>query len=164
MPSFDIVSKFNIQEIENSVNMVNRDIVNRFDFRGSNTKLTLNKKENNIIIETNSEMRLDIVRDMLEKRALGRSVSLKTFVFYDSEKASGMSVRQKIDLYQGISKDNAKKINKFIKGSKLKVQSQIQDDQIRVNAKKIDNLQKIISLLKEENMDIPLQFVNMKNN
>jgi len=164
MPSFDIVSKFNIQEIENSVNMVNRDIVNRFDFRGSNTKLTLYKKENNIIIETNSEMRLDIVRDMLEKRALGRSVSLKTFIFYDVEKASGMTVRQKVDLYQGISKDNAKKINKFIKGSKLKVQSQIQDDQIRVNAKKIDNLQKIILLLKEENMDIPLQFVNIKNN
>jgi len=164
MPSFDIVSKFNIQEIENSVNMVNRDIVNRFDFRGSNTKLTLNKKENNIIIETNSVMRLDIIRDMLEKRASKRSVSLKTFVFYDAEKASGMTIRQKVDLYQGISKDNAKKINIFIKGSKLKVQSQIQDDQIRVNAKKIDNLQKIISLLKEENMDIPLQFVNMKNN
>jgi len=164
MPSFDIVSKFNIQEIENSVNMVNRDIVNRFDFRGSNTKLTLNKKENNIIIETNSEMRLDIVRDMLEKRALKRSVSLKTFVFNNAEKASGMTIRQKVDLHQGISKDNAKKINKFIKGVNLKVQSQIQDDQIRVNAKKIDNLQKIISLLKEENMDIPLQFVNMKNN
>ena len=109
-------------------------------------------------------MRLDIVRDMLEKRALKRSVSLKTFVFNNAEKASGMTIRQKVDLYQGISKDNAKKINKFIKDSKLKVQSQIQDDQIRVNAKKIDNLQKIISLLKEENMDIPLQFVNMKNN
>ena len=162
MPSFDVVSKFNIQEIENSVNMVNRDIVNRFDFRGSNTKLTLNKKKNNIIIETNSEMRLDIVRDILGKRAIGRSVSLKTFVFNNAEKASGMTIRQKIDLHDGISKDNAKKINKFIKNSKLKVQSQIQDDQIRVTAKKIDDLQKIISLLKEEKMDLPLQFVNMK--
>ena len=162
MPSFDVVSKFNIQEVENSVNMVNRDIVNRFDFRGSNTKLTLNKKENNIIIETNSEMRLDIVRDILGKRAIRRSVSLKTFVFNNAEKASGMTIRQKIDLHQGISKDNAKKINKFIKDSKLKVQSQIQDDQIRVTAKKIDDLQKIIALLKEENMDFPLQFVNMK--
>ena len=162
MPSFDVVSKFNIQEIENSVNMVNRDIINRFDFRGSNTKLTLNKKENNIIIETNSGMRLDIVRDILGKRAIGRSVSLKTFVFNNAEKASGMTIRQKIDLHHGISKDNAKKINKFIKNSKLKVQSQIQDDQIRVTAKKIDDLQRIIALLKEENMDFPLQFVNMK--
>ena len=162
MPSFDVVSKFNIQEVENSVNMVNRDIVNRFDFRGSNTKLTFNKKENNILIETNSEMRLNIVRDMLEKRAIGRSVSLKTFVFNDPEKASGMAIRQKVDLHQGISKDHAKKINKFIKDSKLKVQSQIQDEQIRVTAKKIDDLQNIISIIKKMEMDLPLQFVNMK--
>ena len=162
MPSFDVVSKFNIQEVENSVNMVNRDIVNRFDFRGSNTQLTLNKKENNILIETNSEMRLNIVRDMLEKRAIGRAVSLKIFVFNDAVMASGMTIRQKVDFHQGISKDNAKIINKFIKDLKLKVQSQIQDEQIRVTAKKIDDLQKIISLLKEEKMDLPLQFVNLK--
>ena len=162
MPSFDVVSKFNIQEVENSVNMVNRDIVNRFDFRGSNTKVTLNKKENNIIIETNSEMRLDIVRDILGKRAIGRSVSLKTFVFNNAEKASGMTIRQKIDLHHGISKDNAKKINKFIKDTKLKVQSQIQDEQIRVTAKKIDDLQNIISIIKKMEMNLPLQFVNMK--
>ena len=161
MPSFDVVSKINIQEIENSVNMVNRDIVNRFDFRGSNTKLKFNKKENYILIETNSEMRLNIVQDMLEKRAIGRSVSLKVFIFNNAEKASGMNIRQKVDLQQGISKDNAKNINKLIKDSKLKVQSQIQDEQIRVSAKKIDDLQRIIILLKEENIDIPLQFVNM---
>ena len=162
MPSFDVVSKFDIQEVENSVNMVNRDIINRYDFRGSNTKLILKKKENNIKVESDSEMRLDIIRDMLEKRAIGRSVSLKTFIFNDAEKASGMMVRQKVDLHQGISKDHAKIINKFIKDSKLKIQSQIQDDQIRVTSKKIDDLQIIISLLKEKNLDIPLQFVNMK--
>ena len=162
MPSFDVVSKINIQEIENSVNMVNRDIVNRFDFRGSNTKLTFNKKDNFILIETNSEMRLNIVQDMLEKRAIGRSVSLKVFIFNNAEKASGMNIRQKVDLQQGISKDNAKNINKLIKDSKLKVQSQIQDEQIRVSAKKIDDLQKIISIIKKMEMDLPLQFVNMK--
>tara|TARA_B100000959_G_scaffold21794_1_gene21096 strand:+ start:71 stop:562 length:492 start_codon:yes stop_codon:yes gene_type:complete len=162
MPSFDVVSKINIQEIENSVNMVNRDIVNRFDFRGSNTKLTFNKKENYILIETNSEMRLNIVQDMLEKRAIGRSVSLKVFIFNNAEKASGMNIRQKVDLQQGISKDNAKNINKLIKDSKLKVQSQIQDEQIRVSAKKIDDLQKIISIIKKMEMELPLQFVNMK--
>ena len=162
MPSFDVVSKFNIQEVENSVNMVNRDIVNRFDFRGSNTKLTFNKKENYILIKTNSEMRLNIVQDMLEKRAIGRSVSLKVFIFNNAEKASGMNIRQKVDLQQGISKDNAKDINKLIKDSKLKVQSQIQDEQIRVSAKKIDDLQKIISIIKKMEMDLPLQFVNMK--
>ena len=162
MPSFDVVSKINIQEIENSVNMVNRDIVNRFDFRGSNTKLTFNKKENYILIETNSEMRLNIVQDMLEKRAIGRSVSLKVFIFNNAEKASGMNIRQKVDLQQGISKDNAKNINKLIKDSKLKVQSQIQDEQIRVSAKNIDDLQKIISIIKKMEMNLPLQFMNMQ--
>ena len=162
MPSFDVVSKINIQEIDNSVNMVNRDIINRFDFRGSNTKLTFNKKDNFILIETNSEMRLNIVQDMLEKRAIGRSVSLKVFIFNNAEKASGMNIRQKVDLQQGISKDNAKNINKLIKDSKLKVQSQIQDEQIRVSAKNIDDLQKIISIIKKMEMDLPLQFVNMK--
>ena len=162
MPSFDVVSKINIQEIENSVNMVNRDIVNRFDFRGSNTKLTFNKKDNFILIETNAEMRLNIVQDMLEKRAIGRSVSLKVFIFNNAEKASGMNIRQKVDLQQGISKDNAKNINKLIKDSKLKVQSQIQDEQIRVSAKKIDDLQKIISIIKKMEVDLPLQFINMK--
>ena len=162
MPSFDVVSKINIQEIDNSVNMVNRDIINRFDFRGSNTKLTFNKKENYILIETNSEMRLNIVQDMLEKRAIGRSVSLKVFIFNNAEKASGMNIRQKVDLQQGISKDNAKNINKLIKDSKLKVQSQIQDEQIRVSAKKIDDLQKIISIIKKMEMNLPLQFMNMQ--
>ena len=105
---------------------------------------------------------VDIIRDMLEQRAIGRSISLKTFVFNDPEKASGMIIRQKIDLHQGISKDHAKKINKFIKDSKLKVQSQIQDEQIRVTAKKIDDLQNLISIVKKMEMDLPLQFVNMK--
>ena len=79
MPSFDVVSKFDIQEVENSVNMVNRDITSRYDFRGSNTNVILNKKENTINIESDSEMKLNIVRDMLEKRALTRAISLKTF-------------------------------------------------------------------------------------
>tara|TARA_Y100001970_G_C13989992_1_gene727717 strand:- start:104 stop:595 length:492 start_codon:yes stop_codon:yes gene_type:complete len=162
MPSFDIVNKLNIQEIENSVNMTNRDILNRYDFRGSDTKLILNKKENNIIIHSDSEMRLGIVRDILEKRAIGRSISLKTFIFNNPEKASGMKVKLKIELKEGISKEMAKNINKLIKNIKLKVQSQIQDDQIRVNAKKIDDLQAVISFIKDQKLDLPLQFVNMK--
>ena len=162
MPSFDVVSTLNIQEIENSINMVNRDILNRYDFRGSNTKLILNKKDSNIIIETDSEMRLKIIRDIFEKRAINRSVSLKTFIFNDAEKKSGRSVKQKIDLKKGISKENAKKINKLIKDLKLKIQSQIQDEQIRITAKKIDDLQIVISFLKEQDLDLPLQFINMK--
>ena len=162
MPTFDIVSKYDIQEVENSVNMVTRDITNRYDFRGSDTTITFNKKEGTIKIESNSDMRISAVRDMLEKRAIGRSVALKTFKFNDIEKGSGMTVRQRVELQEGISKENAKKVNKMIKDSKLKVQSQIQGEQIRVTGKKIDDLQSIIASLKEENLEIPLQFINMK--
>ena len=162
MPTFDIISKYDIQEVENSVNMVTRDITNRYDFRGSDTTITFNKKESTIKIESNSDMRISAVRDMLEKRAIGRSVALKTFKFNDIEKGSGMTVRQRVELQEGISKENAKKVNKMIKDSKLKVQSQIQGEQIRVTGKKIDDLQSIIAFLKEENLEIPLQFINMK--
>ena len=142
--------------------MVKRDILNRYDFKGSSTNITLDKKNASIKIESNSEMQIESVRDMLEKRAMGRKVSLKTFKFLDIEKGSGMSVRQNIELREGISKDNTKKINKLIKDSKLKVQSQIQGDQLRVSGKKIDDLQTVIAFLKNENIGIPLQFINMK--
>ena len=147
MPTFDIVSKYDIQEVENSENMVTRDIANRYDFRGSDTDISFNKKEGIIKIVSDSDMRIDAVRDMLEKRAIGRSVALKTFKYSEIEKGSGTTLRQKVDLKEGISKENAKKINKLIKDSKLKVQSQIQGEQIRVTGKKIDDLQSIITCL-----------------
>ena len=162
MPTFDIVCRYEIHEIENTVNMVKRDILNRYDFKGSSTNIALDKKNETIKIESNSEIQLGSVRDMLEKRAIGRKVSLKTFIIHDVVKGSGMSVRQNIELQQGISKDIARKINKLIKDSKIKVQSQIQGEQLRVTGKKIDDLQTIITLLKDENIGIPLQFVNMK--
>ena len=162
MPTFDIVCRYEIHEIENSVNMVKRDILNRYDFKGSSTSIILDKKNATIKIESNSELQLESVRDMLEKRAVGRKVSLQTFQIHDVEKGSGMIVRQNIELQAGISKDDAKKINKLIKNSKIKVQSQIQGEQLRVTGKKIDDLQDVIKLLKDENLGIPLQFVNMK--
>ena len=162
MPTFDIVCRYEIHEIENTVNMVKRDILNRYDLKGSSTNITLDKKNATIKIESESEMQLGSVRDMLEKRAVGRKVSLKTFVIHDVEKGSGMCVKQNIELREGISKENAKRINKLIKNSKLKVQSQIQGEQLRVTGKKIDDLQNIITFLKDENLGIPLQFINMK--
>ena len=162
MPSFDIVSKYDMQEVDNAVNMVKRDINNRYDFRGTNTHIVLNTKESTIKIESNSEMHLNSVRDMLEKRAIGRKLSIKIFQYNEIEKATGMSVRQNIVLQAGLSKEKTKMINKLIKDTKLKVQSQIQGEQIRVTAKKIDDLQCVISTIKEQNMDIPLQFVNLK--
>ena len=162
MPTFDIVSRYEIHEIENTVNMVKRDILNRYDFKGTNTIITLDKKNAIIKIESNSEMQLGTVQDILEKRAVGRKVSLKTFKINDVEKGSGMTVRQNIELQEGISKENAKKINTLIKDSKLKVQSQIQGEQLRVTGKKIDDLQTVINFLKDRNLGIALQYVNMK--
>jgi len=162
MASFDIVSTFDMQELDNAVNMVKRDILNRYDFKGSNSSISLNKQDKNIKIETGSSMQRQAIEDMLIKRSISRSVPIKIFDFKQEEQAAGMTVRQFVELKEGISKDNAKIINTLIKQYKLKVQSQIQGEQIRVTAKKIDDLQDIISRLKEENISIPLQYINFK--
>ena len=163
MPSFDIVSSFNMQEVDNAVNMVVRDIGNRYDFRGSKTSVSLDKGEKLIIIFADNTMQLAAVVDMLKSRAISRKVSLKVLKFHDEESAAGTSIRQKISLREGIDRDRAKNINKMIKDKKLKVQSQIQGEQLRVTGKKIDDLQSVISMLKSANLDIPLQYVNMKS-
>mgnify|MGYP000258211996 FL=1 len=163
MPSFDIVSSFNIQEIDNAVNMVVRDIGNRYDFRGSSTSITLDKGDKSISILADNTMQLAAVVDMLKSRAIARSVSLKVLEFHEEETAAGTSLRQKVSLREGIDRDRAKKINKIIKDKKLKVQSQIQGEQLRVTGKKIDDLQSVISMLKGEDLDIELQFINMKS-
>jgi len=163
MPSFDIVSSFNIQEIDNAVNMVVRDIGNRYDFRGSSTSISLDKGDKSISILVDNTMQLAAVVDMLKSRAIARGVSLKVLEFHEEEMAAGTSLRQKVSLREGIDRDRAKKINKIIKDKKLKVQSQIQGEQLRVTGKKIDDLQSVISMLKGEDLDIELQFINMKS-
>ena len=162
MASFDIVSSYDMQEIDNSVNMVKRDILNRYDFKGTNSQITLNKQEKNIKIETGSTMQREAIVEMLKNRSISRKVSIKVFDFKEEEKASGMTVRQYVHLKEGISKENEKVINTLIKTFKLKVQSQIQGEQIRVTAKKIDDLQYIIEKLKVAKLSIPLQYINFK--
>ncbi len=162
MPSLDIVSTYDLQEIDNAVNIVKRDIVNRYDFRGTNSSINLDKSEKKIKIESSNSMQREAIVDMLKDRSITRKVSLKTYDFKEEEKASGMSVRQFVFLKEGISKENAKIINKKIKEYKLKVQSQIQGDQIRVSGKKIDDLQDIMNKLKSEKLNVALQFINFK--
>ena len=163
MPSFDVVSSFNMQEVDNAVNMVVRDISQRYDFRGSSTKVTLDKSQKSITIEADNTMQLSAVVDMLKSRAISRKVSLKVFKFHEEESAAGTSIRQRVSLREGIDRDRAKSINKMIKDKKLKVQSQIQGEQLRVTGKKIDDLQSVIEMLKSANLDIALQYVNMKS-
>ena len=162
MPSFDIVSKYDLQEIDNAVNIVKRDIQNRYDFRGSNSSINLDKIDKKIKIEAGNSMQREAIVDMLQDRSVTRKVPLKVYDFLEEEKASGMMVRQYVNLKEGISKDNSKKINKLIKEYKLKVQSQIQGEQLRVTSKKIDVLQEVMKKLNAENLDIALQYLNFK--
>lgn len=162
MPSFDIVSTFDMQEVDNAVNTVKRDISTRYDLKGTQAKIDLNKTEKSITLVADNEMHLTAIRDMLENRSVSRKISLKTFEYKEEENASGMTMRQQVILKEGISKENATKINKMIKTMKLKVQSQIQGEQLRVTGKKIDDLQNVISALNEADIDIPLNYVNMK--
>ena len=162
MPSFDIENTIDIQEIDNAVNTVKRDIATRYDFKGTESTIELNKTDLKIKIQTDTEYKLQAIIDMLENRSIRRKISVKTYKYNSIEKASGNSVRQNVDLQSGISKETCKKINAFIKTLKLKVNSQIIGDKLRVSAKKIDDLQNIIQMVKEQNFEIPLQFVNMK--
>ena len=163
MPSFDIVSKLDMQEVDNAVNMVKRDITNRYDFKGSSSSVTLNKTDNNIVINADNDYQMNTIVDMLENRSISRKVSIKAYKYKGIETASGMKLRQHVDLQSGISKENGKKINSLIKDLKLKVNSQVQGEQLRVTAKKIDDLQTVITTLKGKSLEIPLQFVNMKS-
>tara|TARA_B000000557_G_scaffold264552_1_gene270301 strand:- start:2283 stop:2774 length:492 start_codon:yes stop_codon:yes gene_type:complete len=162
MPSFDIVNTFDMQEIDNAVNTVKRDILTRYDLKGTDADIKLNKTDKNITILANNDMHLAAIRDMLQNRSISRKISLKTYEFLDEEKLSGMRVRQQVNLIEGISKEITSKINKLIKAMKIKVQSQIQGDQLRVSAKKIDDLQRVISELEKLDIEIPLNYVNMK--
>jgi uncharacterized protein YajQ (UPF0234 family) len=161
MPSFDIVSKVDMQDVDNAVNQAKKEIAQRYDFKGSKSSIAL--KEEAIIILGDDEYKLKAVIDILQSKAYKRAISLKSFDFGKVEDASGGIVRQTVAIRQGISKELGRKINKIIKNLKLKVQSQIQEDQVRVTGKKIDDLQAVIQTLKEEDLDIDLQFVNMRN-
>ena len=125
MPSFDIENLLDIQEIDNAVNTVKRDIASRYDFKGSDSSISLSKVEKKIKIETDNEYKLKAIIDMLENRSLGRKISIKTYKHNKIEKASGNTVRKYIELQSGISKETAKKINLIIKQIKLKVNFQI---------------------------------------
>jgi uncharacterized protein YajQ (UPF0234 family) len=163
MPSFDIVSTFDIQEVDNAINITTREVSTRYDLKNQNCSLNLNKADKKIILEAGNEMALNAMGDILKNRSINRNLSIKIYDFLAIENASGMSVRQTINLKEGISKENAKKINNLIKGYKLKVQSQIQGEQLRVTAKKIDDLQFVIDKVKnDKSIDAHLDFVNFK--
>ncbi len=159
--SFDIVSKPNIQEVDNAINMSMKEISQRFDFKGSVSNIKKEEKDK-IVIVSDDEFKLKNVVDILKGKLVKRGVSLKFLDYGKIESALSGTVKQIITIKQGINQEKAKEINKIIKSSGLKVRSQIQGDELRVFAKKIDELQAIIQTLKREDLGIELQFVNYR--
>lgn len=160
--SFDIVSEIDFQEADNAVNQAIKEIHQRYDLKDSNTQIELNKKDKLISINTKDDYSLKASIDILETKFIRRNISIKALKLNEPEAAAGGRLKQVINLQSGISKENAKLITKMIKDSKLKVNAQIQDEQVRVSAPKIDDLQAVIKLIKDSDLDFPTQYVNMK--
>jgi uncharacterized protein YajQ (UPF0234 family) len=160
MPSFDIVSKVDMQEVDNAVNQTIKEIDQRYDFKKSKSEVSLEKETIKILAD--DDFRRKAIIDILQSKCLKRGVSVKTLQEGSVESASGGMVRQLITIQQGISKEKAKEVIAVIKDAKLKVQGQIQDDQVRVTGKNIDDLQEIIQLLKGKDLGIELQFINFR--
>ncbi|MDQ0174678.1 YajQ family cyclic di-GMP-binding protein [Bacillus chungangensis] len=158
--SFDIVSKVDIEEVRNAINIAMKEIQNRYDFKGSKSDIKLEKEE--LILISDDEFKMNQLKDVLISKLIKRAVPVKNIHYGKLENAFGGTVRQKAALVQGIDKDNAKTINILIKNSKLKVKSQIQEDQIRVTGKNRDDLQQIISIIRGAELPIEVQFVNYR--
>lgn len=160
--SFDIVSRVDFQEVRNAVDQAQREMGQRFDFRGTKSSLELNEKEQSITIIADDDLKLRNVVDILEGRLVKRGVSVKNLRYEKAESAFEGTLRQVVKIAQGIEQDKARQISKLIRDSKLKVQVQIQGDELRVTGKSRDDLQQVISMLREEDFGVELQFVNYR--
>jgi uncharacterized protein YajQ (UPF0234 family) len=161
MPSFDIVSKVDLMEVDNALNQAAKEIGQRYDFKGSKTQLTWDKESIKIIAD--DDFKLKAVIDVVQSKLIRRKVSLKALQYGTVEPASGGTVRQIITLQQGISKDKGREIVDSVKKGRFKVQAQIQDDQVRVTGKNRDDLQAVIAHLKGGDFGLDLQFTNYRD-
>lgn len=161
-PSFDIVSEVDMQEVNNAINQTVKEITQRFDFKGTKSVVEV-ENGNSIKIVTEDDTRMRNIVDILQSKFIKRGVSIKNLEYGKVESAAGGMVRQSIRIKQGIEADVAKKITKDIKETKLKVQAQLQDDQVRVSGKKIDDLQAVIAFLKGKDYGVELQFSNFRS-
>ena len=162
MPSFDIVNEVDLQEVDNAVTQVQKEIAQRFDFRGGKSELSLDKPTKKIKIIADDDMKLRSIHQILESKLAKRNVDLRILKYGKEEAGSGGVIRQMVDLKAGLDKDDAKIVIKAIEESGIKVQAQIQDDQVRVTSKSIDELQTTISYLKGKELSFPIQFINMR--
>lgn len=163
MPSFDLVSKVDLQTLDNAVNTVEKEIKNRFDFKGNHVVIELNKKEFKINLEADSEMKLDQIKDVLISKSIKQGLAAEIYDFSKEPYQSGKVVKMEVPVKNGLSQEDAKKIVKLIKDSKSKVQASIMDDMVRITSKKIDDLQEVIQASKSWDLGLAFQYVNMKS-
>jgi uncharacterized protein YajQ (UPF0234 family) len=162
MPSFDIASKVEIQVLDNAINVVKKEIQNRFDFKGSHVVIELDKKNYSVALEADSDMKMEQIVDVLITRSMRQGLDSNCFDMSKDVLPSGKIVKKTVPVKNGIAQDDAKKIVKIIKENVPKVQAAIMDDIIRVTGKKIDDLQEVIQLCRTSDLKIPLQYINMK--
>ena len=160
--SFDIASKIDLQEVLNAEQQATKEISQRFDFKGSRSSIELHKEKHEIVLVSDDELKLKTVIDILQTKLVKRGISLKALQYGKVEQASGNSVRQVVTLQQGIPIEKSKEIVKIIKDTKMKVQAEIQKDQVRVKAKKIDDLQALIALLRGKDLGIHIDCINFR--
>ncbi len=163
MASFDLVSKVDLQTLDNAINTVSKEITNRFDFKGSHVVIELNKKEFKVNLEADSDMKINQITDVMISRSMKQGLAAEIYDLSKEPFQSGKVVKKEVPVRNGIKQEDAKKIVKLVKDSGLKVQVAIMDDIIRVTGKKIDDLQEVIQASKTWNIGIALQFINMKS-
>jgi len=163
MPSFDIISEVDLQEVDNAVNQVSKEISQRFDFKGSESKIEFDRTAKTINLVSNSEKKIDDIKSVLYSKATRRQIDLKVFNSGKTTPLTGSMHKCIITLVQGIEKELARKIVKFIKELNLKVQAAIHDDKIRVTGKKRDDLQAVQSAVKSHDFELPLQYDNYRD-
>lgn len=161
MPSFDVVSKVDMQEVANALQQTRKEILQRYDFKGSKTEIEQEKSA--IKIVSDDDFKLKAVIDVLQSKLVKRGVNLKSLEYGKVEPAAGGAARQVITVHEGLDTDAAREVVKLIKDTKIKVQAQVQDDQVRVTAKQRDELQRVIQALRAADFRRPLQFVNMRD-
>ncbi|MFM6929814.1 MAG: YajQ family cyclic di-GMP-binding protein [Bdellovibrio sp.] len=163
MPSFDIVSELNIQEVDNGINQARKEVEGRYDFKGSKAEILWDKDKKEITLSAEDEYKVEQMGSILQTKLHRRGVDIKAIKFDKIEPAGGRMLRQKVTLQQGIDREVAKEIIKNIKESKLKVQPQVADDKVKVTGKSIDDLQECIALVRSGTYIVPLQFNNMRS-
>lgn len=162
MPSFDIVCDVDLQEVDNAVNQACKEMSGRFDFKSGKSSIEFERENKILRLIADDEMKLRAMHQILETKFAKRNIDCRALQYEKEEPLSNRSIRQKVNLRSGLTKEETKKITQLIKSSGLKVQPEIQEDQIRVTAKKIDDLQEVIATVKQANLGIPLQYINMR--